>query len=131
MLNGRQHYDDRRSSPSASVADARHPLAEPESDYHSEDDHDNLSRNGAGSKRKRPISVSYVLAVILLHPHVPPYWLAMSRPSDFQFPLLTPSFYSTLVADSEVVDHRDSLSSARFISCRQPRLIPPKHLRLV
>lgn len=66
MHNGQQRHDDRRSSPSALVADTRQLLAEPESDYHSEDDLDTTSRNGAGSKRKRPISISYVPVTVFL-----------------------------------------------------------------
>ncbi|KAF4121019.1 Fungal trans [Geosmithia morbida] len=50
----------RASSPSASVAAGGESFMDPESDYHSEDDKDQdiFSANGAGTKRKRPISVS-------------------------------------------------------------------------
>lgn len=61
MQNGQQRHDDRhrRSSVSASAAGANQSLADNESDYHTDDDADSPSRHGAGSKRKRPISVSY------------------------------------------------------------------------
>lgn len=53
-----QRLGDKRSSPTASLATAgfRHIPLEPESDY--SDDQETSPRNGAGSKRKRPISVS-------------------------------------------------------------------------
>jgi hypothetical protein len=62
MQNG-QILDDKRSSPSASLAGGHSLPIDPESDYHSDDDHDTASRNGNG-KRKRPISVSYVQFIL-------------------------------------------------------------------
>ena len=53
-----QQQDDGHTSPSVSVAGARHHLPEPESDFHSDDQEETTLGNGAGAKRKRPISVS-------------------------------------------------------------------------
>lgn len=61
MHNGQMHHDASPQSASVSAYPDRHLHPEPESDYQSDDDLDTASRNGiAGSKRKRPISVSYV-----------------------------------------------------------------------
>lgn len=72
MHNGQAHHDaspqGAHRSASISLSASAHPAArhlppepEPESDYHSDDDLDTVSRNGTtGNKRKRPISVSYV-----------------------------------------------------------------------
>jgi hypothetical protein len=83
MQNG-QILDDKRSSPSASVAGGHNLPIDPESDYHSDDDHDTASRNGNG-KRKRPISVSYV--------HVTLSWVA-SAPALPLFILAAPDSLS-------------------------------------
>lgn len=53
-----QGQEDGRLSPSISVTGARHLPPEPESDFHSDDQDDTVLGNGAGAKRKRPISVS-------------------------------------------------------------------------
>lgn len=72
MHNGQTHHDASPQSASVSAHPDRHLPPEPESDYQSDDDLDTGSHNGAtGSKRKRPISVSYVSLLDSVFPLLP------------------------------------------------------------
>lgn len=104
MHNGQSldHHHHQSPPHSASGSGSRQAIPDPESDYQSDDEHDTSSRIGAGGKRKRPISVSYVQVIysVLLERFVHPQ---LSRGPAHAFILLLPITSTSIGAHCSLV----------------------------